>query len=76
MKWTRKTKEFEYADYISENGKYKVRDMQMNERKWWKENGKNGCWWGLIEIDESGNETIVKAHFKTAKAAKEYAETI
>lgn len=76
MKWTRKTKEFEYADYVSENGKYRVRDMSINAHEWFKENGKRGFWWGLIGIDDNGNETIIKANFKTAKAAKEYAEAL
>lgn len=74
MKWYRKTSEFEYADYTS--GQYRVRDMQYNAREWWKENGRQGYWWGLIRVNEDGTEEIIKAHFKTAKAAKEYAETI
>ena len=74
MKWTRKTKEFEYADYVSENGRYRVRDMSMNDKTgWWKENGKRGYWWGLIEVVGS-EEKIISGNFKTAKAAKEYAE--
>lgn len=76
MKWTRKTKEFEYADYVSENGLYRIRDMQMNDMKWWKENGINGCWWALIKCDKDGNEVIIKAHFRTAKSAKAYAEAM
>lgn len=76
MKWTRKTQEFQYADYISEDGRFKVRDMSINDRTgWWKENGKRGYWWGLIENDD-GSERIVAGNFKTAKAAKEFAETI
>lgn len=27
MKWTRKTKEFEFAPYVSENNKYRVQDI-------------------------------------------------
>ncbi len=27
MKWTRKTKEFEYAPYIDENEKYRIQDI-------------------------------------------------
>jgi hypothetical protein len=76
MKWTRKTKEFQYADYVSEDGRFKVRDMSINDRTgWWQENGKRGFWWGLIEVKD-GKETIVAGNFKTAKMAKEYAETI
>lgn len=76
MKWTRKSSEFEYADYVSENGRFKVRDMSIKDRTgWWKENGKRGYWWGLIESTEDG-EKIIAGNFKTAKAAKAYAETI
>jgi hypothetical protein len=76
MKWSRKTQEFQYADYISENGKYKVRDMSINDRTgWWQKNGKRGYWWALIESTD-GNEKIIQGNFKTAKAAKEFAETL
>lgn len=27
MKWTRKTREFEYAPYIDENGKYRIQEI-------------------------------------------------
>lgn len=76
MKWIRKSAEFSYADYISEDGRFKVRDMSMNDKTgWWKANGKRGYWWGLIEVTENG-ETIIAGNFKTAKTAKEYAETV
>lgn len=76
MKWTRKTKEFQYADYISEDGRFKVRDMSLNDRTgWWQENGKRGYWWGLIQVAD-GVEEIVAGNFKTAKAAKQFAETV
>lgn len=76
MKWTRKTKEFEYADYISDNRRFRVRDMSMNDRSgWWQKNGKRGFWWALIEVCADG-EKVLKGNFKTAKAAKEHAETI
>lgn len=76
MKWTRKTNEFEYADYISENGRFRVRDMSMNDRTgWWQKNGKRGFWWGVIEITEEG-EKILQGNFKTAKAAKEFVEQV
>jgi hypothetical protein len=76
MKWTRKTKEFDYADYISEDGRFRVRDMSLNDRTgWWQEYGKRGYWWGLIEVTPNG-ENIIAGNFKTAKAAKEFAETI
>jgi hypothetical protein len=77
MKWTRKTKEFEYADYVS--GKYHIRDMAMHQKlngiNWWEENGKRGYWWALIIVEDE-TETLVKAHFKTAKSAKAFAEEI
>ena len=76
MKWTRKTKEFDYADYISEDGRFRVRDMSLNDRTgWWQEHGKRGYWWGLIEVTPNG-ENIIAGNFKTAKAAKEFAESI
>ena len=75
MKWTRKTKEFEYADYVSDNGRFRVRDMSIHDRAWWRENGKRGCWWGVIEVTKDG-EKILMGNFKTAKAAKEFAEQV
>ena len=76
MKWTRKTAEFQYADYVSENGRFRVRDLAMHDRTgWWNAHGKSGYWWGLIEVTEDG-EKIVAGNFKTAKAAKAFAETI
>lgn len=74
MKWSRKSGEFQFADYVSENGRFKVRDMSMNDRTgWWKANGKRGYWWAVIENTADG-EKIVAGNFKTAKAAKEFAE--
>ena len=74
MKWSRKTEWGEFADYISEDGRFRVRDMSLKDKTgWWKENGKRGFWWGLIEI-ENGSERIVQGNFKTAKAAKAFAE--
>ena len=72
MKWTRKTEFGQFKPYISENGKFKVVDMSFYKAKWFRENGKSGFWWALL--DE--NDNIIKAHFKTAKAAKEYAEKL
>lgn len=78
MKWSRKSQEFSYADYVS--GDYRVRDMSMhrfiNGKDWWAVNGKRGYWWALIKVDSTGTETVVAHSFKTAKAAKQYAETI
>lgn len=99
MKWTRKTKEFQYAPYESEDGKYIVADMSMSSGRafvpeyarlrrnspnsaydrtaflnYCKEHKINiyGANWVLVN-----NETKeVKFPFKTAKAAKEYAESI
>ena len=75
MKWTRKTAEFQYADYISEDGRFHIRDMSMKDRAWWTQNGRRGYWWAVIEITEDG-EKIIQAHFKTAKQAKQFVETI
>ena len=75
MKWTRKSAEFQYADYISEDGRFHIRDMSMKDRAWFAKNGKNGYWWGVIEITADG-EKIIKGNFKTAKSAKEYVETL
>ena len=74
MKWSRMSNEFQYADYTSADGRFIVRDMSMNDRTgWWKQNGKRGCWWALIEVTEDG-EKIIQGNFKTAKSAKEFAE--
>lgn len=75
MKWTRKTKEFQYADYISEDGRFHIRDMSIHERDWFVKNGKSGYWWGVIEITADG-EKIIQGNFKTAKSAKEFVETL
>lgn len=97
MKWTRNTKEFQYAPYISEDGKYRVQDMddqpiinEYDELKKVHWNSKelhqrfmnyckehkislNSANW--VVVDNITNEPI-KFPFKTAKAAKEYAESI
>lgn len=75
MKWHRKSAEFQYADYISEDGRFHVRDMSIKERAWFEENGRSGFWWGVIEITADG-EKIIQGNFKTAKQAKEFAEKI
>lgn len=76
MKWTRKTSEFSYADYVSESGEFRVRDMSIHDKTgWWQQHGKRGYWWGLIRV-EAGREEIIAGNFKTAKAAKEFAETV
>lgn len=74
MKWTRKTKEFQYADYVSDDGKWHIRDMSFHEDKWWRENGRNGYWWGIIKINEDGTETIKQGNIKTVKEAKQIVE--
>ena len=97
MKWMRNTKEFEFAPYVSENGKYRVQDIndqpcipeynELRKHNWdskkshedfmnyCKENKivLNGSNWVLID-NETGE--VIQFPFKTAKAAKEYAETI
>jgi len=97
MKWLRATKEFKFEPYVSEDGKYRVQDMndqpivrEYNELKRNNWNSKedhnkfmsyckehkinlNGANWVLV--DNKTNEAI-KFPFRTAKAAKEYAETI
>lgn len=75
MKWTRKTKEFQYADYISEDGRFHIRDMCVHGRDWFEKNGKWGYWWAVIEITADG-EKIIQGNFKTAKSAKEFVETL
>ena len=74
MKWSRKTKEFEYRDYISETG-LRIRDMEINDSRRYREHIANGGqktdYWGLIDAD--GN--VIKWG-KTVKRLKEYAETI
>ena len=76
MKWSRKREEFSYADYVSDNGRFQVRDMSIHDRTgWWQEHGKRSLWWGLIEVTPDG-EKIVAGNLKTAKAAKELAETL
>lgn len=97
MEWTRKTSEYEFAPYVSADGKFRVQDMndqpivpEYNELKkhnwdnkqtharfmsYCKENkiSLNGANWVLVN-----NETneVIKFPFKTAKTAKEYAETL
>ena len=75
MKWTRKTKEFECRDYISADGKFRIRAMDFYDKPRWREHIANGGsyreWWALL--DE--NENILKWS-KTVKRLKEYAETI
>ena len=65
MKWTRKTKEFEYADYISENGLYKIRDILIHDKKAYIEHIKNGGrkidYWALLDKNEN---IIVPAEYK------------
>jgi len=68
MKWTRKTSDWQCADYISENGEYHVRDMSMNDHKRYIEHIQNGGkkteWWALLK-----DEKII-GWAKTAKGAK------
>lgn len=97
MKWTRKTKEFQFAPYVSENEEFRVQDMndqsiveEYNEllRHNWdnKETHSNflrycaehktslsGANWVLV--NNRTNE-VIAFPFKTAKAAKEFAETV
>ena len=97
MKWNRKTTEFAFEPYISEDNKYRVQDMndqpivkEYNElvlHNWdSKEDHKkflnyckehkislNGANWVLVNNET--NEPI-QFPFKTAKAAKEYAELL
>ena len=72
MKWTRNTTFGQNKPYISENGKFKVADMSFYNPKWFDENGKRGYWWAVL--DE--NDNVIKGNFKTAKAAKEFVETL
>ena len=75
MKWSRKTKEFEYADYTSENGLYKIRDMSINDNNRYVEHVKNGGkkteYWALLDSNEN-----VLYWSTTVKKLKEYAETL
>ena len=75
MKWTRKTSEFQYADYISENGFYKIRDMSIhNNTMYWEHvqnGGKKSDYWALLD---SGENIITWG--ATVKKLKEYAETL
>lgn len=97
MKWTRKTEEFKYDPYVSDDGMYRVQDMndqpivneytELKKRNWdSKESHQrfmdyckahkislNGANWVLV--NNATNEPI-KFPFKSAKAAKEYAESI
>ena len=76
MKWTRRTEFGECNDYVSQDGRYRVRDMSFHDKTgWWQEHGRRGYWWGLIEVTPNG-ERIVQANIKTAKAAKALAETL
>ena len=97
MIWNRKSKEFSFEPYVSENGKFRVQEMsdqpvvkEFNELKknnwnskedhekflaFCKENkiSLNGANWVLV--DNETNQPI-KWPFKTASAAKAFAETI
>lgn len=97
LKWTRKTTEFEYAPYISQDGRFRVQDMDdcptveeydvLRNNNWnsakshedflayCRENNikLHGANWALV--DNKTNQPI-KFPFRTAKAAKEYAENI
>lgn len=97
MNWTRKTKEFTFAPYISEDGRYRVQDLndqpvvkeynKMKRHNWdsMESHRKfmaycklhainvNGANWVLVN-NETGE--AICWPFKTAKAAKEYAETL
>ena len=97
MKWTRKTKEFQFAPYISDDGRFRVQDMndqpiveEYNEllRHNWDspESHQSFLWYckehkispnsaNWVLVDNRTNE-VIKFPFKTAKAAKQYAETI
>ena len=72
MKWTRKTDFGQFKPYVSEDGKYKVADMSFAKPSWFRENGKRGYWWAVLDAEDN----IIKAHFKAAKEAKQYAETL
>lgn len=75
MKWTRKSEFGEFKPYISEDGRYKIADMSFYKPSWFRENGKRGYWWAVIEMVD-GVETILAHGFKSAKSAKEYVETL
>lgn len=70
MKWTRKTEFGQFKPYVSDDGKYKVVDMSFYKPSWFRENGRRGFWWALLDEDDK----IIAANLKTAKAAKEIAE--
>lgn len=75
MKWTRKTKEFDYADYTSDNQKFKIRDMAIHDQERYTEHIKSGGkkteYWALID----DNENIIYWG-TTVKQLKELAETL
>lgn len=75
MKWNRKTTEFAYADYTSENGLYKIRDMSIHDSNRYEDHLKNGGkkseYWALLDSKEN-----IIYWSTTVKKLKEYAETL
>lgn len=75
MKWNRKTKEFQYADYVSENGLYRIRDISIHDNKRYSEHIKNGGkktdYWALLDENEN-----ILCYGSSVKKLKEYAETL
>ena len=81
MKWTKETRAYMWANYYSEDGKWKAWDedvKKLTNRKWYNPDTRNfeqkvtfEHRWFLKNLTTG---EIVDQNFKTLKAAKAYAE--
>ena len=81
MKWTKETRVYMWANYYSEDGRWKAWDEEVQKpsnRKWYNPETRKfepkttyDHYW-LLENLETGEK--LEQHFKTLKSAKTYAE--
>lgn len=76
MRWSRNTQFGEFKPYVREDGLYSVLDLTLSHNSefetYYYTNCKRSEYWAVV--DNKGN--IVKAHFTSAKSAKEFASTL